>query len=294
MSEVFIQHYHTFSWEKKHYLCAFTSKKEWWVHLSPVFGRRIAALKKTYPTFTFRTYQELAGTEEKPMFLKFARTSLFLPFSQFEEVANNEQYENLVSYFREQLNFDPLTDATNYSTNSTSLPSPGYIYVIKFQPLGIGKVGITENWRKRARELKREYLCGAGQIILREITQNAKALEHDSLEWLKEKNALLAVSTSKGSASRETFSLDVISAEKVCEFVYSKLETEKKLPVVFQEIDQILVNKLQTNNGFALEYYKARDKNFLEIVVGGLSSQARERLAREYLSKNRSLPENEN
>lgn len=297
MSETFIQRYQTFRWKEKNYLCLFTSENCWWVYLPPLFGKRTSLLKKKYPTFSFRACREF-GKFSLPNFPRIRATSLFLCFQEFEELAKKENQENVIFHFREQLDLHsfltplpkPVETQKVNSENSTIIPAAGSIYVMKFPSLKIGKVGITESWKKRLFELQREY-SPDGEMVFREVAKNARAVEFEVLEWLRKEKALTSIQTGKGVFSRETFCLKKISEEKVCEFLQARLVREKQSTLVFKETEKILLHKLQTNDKFALEFYKARDKNFIEILVASLSSEARERIATEYFPQNLFPPE---
>lgn len=278
-----IQRYETFHWENKDYLCLLTTDGVWWIYLPAVFEtRQVARLRKKYPTFSFQSKTKFEKFSI-PKFPLKSRQGIFLSFADFKQLLEKEKKESLLCIFEQKLK------VLNKANEASSLPIPksGYIYLAVFPELNVGKIGITQNWKKRLQDLQREY-SPDGEIVFRAETKDARTIEDTILQWLKKKNALLPVATKKGTQSRETFSLEKISEKQVRDELLLRLSKEKESELfnyqMTKTLETFLFKKLESDPGFALQYFLERERIFVQETYRALSSEKRDQIATEKLS----------
>lgn len=218
-----IQQYVLFKWGGKKYLCVVTDDNLAWVFLPPLFGKRVAGLKKKYDHLSFQHRSQFTKFSFRD-FSHHSVNAVFLSFFQFEELVKTETCLVPINIFYEQLKISKPSPTV--TTLSRTIPTSGFIYFVKFPKLNVGKIGITENWQRRLKSLRYEYDSYA-EIIFHHDTKNARELEATMLTWLKSKNAMQEISNKKGQTSRETFSLIKISETDVREKLLSELSKEK-------------------------------------------------------------------
>lgn len=269
-----IRRYEMFQWETKDYLCLLTEDNVWWVYLPSIFGTRLPTVRKKYSTFSFRSKSYF----EKFSFPKFStrsREGVFLSFQEFRQLLQNEKKESLLLIFEEKLRI------SSANQNGALLETCYYIYITIFPSLKLGKIGITENWKKRLAELQRDYHKD-GEMHFYAETKNPRKLETYMLQWLKNQGALVSFKTKRGSDTREIFSLTKISETKVCHELMTQLSLEKEAKLfrleMTQKLEMFLLEKLQRDEKFAVSYYIERERMFYNESLRLLSEEKREQI----------------
>lgn len=262
-----------------------TTEGEWWIYLSPIFPRQWTKLQKKYPDFQFRTKQEF-GKFSLPNFSRLSSSALFLELSNFSRLMEKEKRTELLSIFHKELAvFRESIASVSESSLSHSLPMEGFIYVMEFPSLQLGKVGRTQNWKDRQKELRAEY-DKEGQMIFHEICRDVGAVEAEVLAWLKKEGALRSTPTRKGGDSRETFCLNKMPVTKVQEFLQQQLALEKKARETMEGVNQIVLQKLHTDKKFLMEVLEMQTRVYYNQLFDRLSPEQLEKLASQKLSEN--------
>lgn len=270
MVQIVIKTLSTFGLNDVPYLSLLDECGVYWLYLKPIFktGQKCNAIRNKYPSFRFQQKKDF----EAFSYSKFPRilpTALFLHFEDFGKIAVLEKKEEIWNAFTNQIT-NHLRPQNEVVTSTVTVPRKAFVYLAHFPTLKLGKFGLTQNIRDRKNSLKQEY-CKEARIVFEETSDDAPKVEKKMTAWLRSQNALISEIPNKKTLSKETFDLAVVSLEQARKFIENLVLTEKASLSSSVNLDQILSEKIKTNDEFALKVYDIRMRHIMQAIHQSLS-----------------------
>jgi hypothetical protein len=260
----------TLFFENKRYVCLRTTEQKWWICLNPVFSRKIPKFKKLYPEFEFQKWEQLSELPKNTV-SRLKRESVFLSFEDFSLLLKHEKLDALLFMFEKELEVTSQVLTELSQAPDEIIPLRGYVYIMKFVSLGLGKIGITRNWKSRGSKLLFEYATD-GVLVFHALTEDADGIEQEMKVWLEQEGALLSHPTRKKNArnqpvmSTETFSLEKKSVAEVQAKLETLLVTRNSKKLTLETLVEVVVQRGKEDPDFLLDAVAVMSREYFRSI----------------------------
>lgn len=258
MTLIIVEAVEVFLVQNRRQVCLLENSGKWWVYLTPIFGnlRRAQKMQERCrdQSFSFKKAKDFGPFKAK-YFREVDSEALFLGFEDFQTLMALENKKNFgaeLTTMLQKITTTPSGKPVGIAKIYPRILKPGYIYLVSFPTLGVGKFGATTNWKEREQQLKRLYHPQMIKVCC-EYSPDAWGLEAKIARWLKEKQALAPLSIKGTESTKETFDFSLVSLEEVGFFLNQNLFFEGQENQFSTELKQIWLRRLETDRQFAFE-----------------------------------------